>query len=255
MPSLVHPREQTYFVVCLVWSALVYLGLLVSLIGILYLIVGAVIIALGQGLLVGAFRGNAVRVSETQFPDLHRLNQQITQQLNLTPPPVYVIQGGGLLNAFATWFFSRGFVVLYADVLELAYEEGEPAVAFVLCHELAHLKRRHVQSQWLIYPALLTPFVGAAYLRACEYTCDRYGAYYQPSGAAPGLLLLAAGKKLYRRVDAPAFAGQVATETGFWIRFAELLSSHPTLPKRVRAVEETQNLIRAQFTPVQGEGI
>ena len=51
-----------------------------------------------------------------------------------------------------------------------------------------------------------------------------------------GLLALAAGPELYRRVDPREFADQVQTEGGFWVRRAELLAAHPTLPKRVAAV-------------------
>lgn len=38
-----------------------------------------------------------------------------------------------------------------------------------------------------------------------------------------------------------AFSGQVEDDGGFWIAFAEGLSSHPRLPKRVAAV---QNRVR-----------
>ena len=110
-----------------------------------------------------------------------------------------MIQAGGLLNAFATRFFGRDFVVIYSDVLELAYSEGDAELAFVICHELAHIKRKHLTRRLLLYPSMLIPFLGAAYSRACEYTCDRFGAHYQPDGALGGLLVLAAGKMLYHK--------------------------------------------------------
>lgn len=147
-----------------------------------------------------------------------------------------MVQAGGLLNAFAARFLGRNFVVLFSDVLELAYAQGESAVAFVLAHELAHIKRRHLTWRAVLYPAMLVPFLGTAYMRACEYTCDRLAAYAEPAGAISGLLVLAAGKTLYGQVNVRAFDRQVDDDGGFWVRFAEMLSTHPNLPKRLRAV-------------------
>lgn len=199
--------------------------------------IGATIAPLAHGLLMGSIRGNGVRVSEKQFPEVDRLAQQLAAQMGIDPvPPVYVLQAGGLLNAFATRFLGRSFVIGYSDVLELAYERGEPELAFVMAHELAHIKRGHLAWRWVLYPSMIVPFLGAAYSRACEYTCDRFGAYFRPDGAVGGLLVLAAGKRLYRNVDAQAFGDQAETERGFFVWLAEVLSSHPNLSKRVRAL-------------------
>jgi len=88
----------------------------------------------------------------------------------------------------------------------------------------------------LIAPARFVPYLGPAYSRACEYTCDRVGAYCAPDGAIDGLLVLAAGSWLHRHVNAQEFAKQADSDRGFWIRRAELVSSHPRLPKRVAAL-------------------
>ncbi len=239
MKSLVHPKERIYFGVSLLISLLVYLVLIIR-VPIVYLLYGVIgiIISLGaHGLLIGRLRGNGIRISEKQFPEVYRLAQQIGSQIGFTPVPrIYVLQAGGALNAFATRFLGRNFVIIYSDVLELAYEEGESALAFVICHELAHIKRKHLTWRWLLYPSALIPFLRPAYSRACEYTCDRYGAHYRPDGAVGGLLVLAAGKKLYRNVEAREFSNQADTERGFWIWFSEVLSTHPNLPKRLKAL-------------------
>ena len=151
-------------------------------------------------------------------------------------PDMFVIQAGGAMNAFATRFFSRDFVVIYSDVLALARQRGEAAVGFIVAHELAHVARGHLKHRWLTLPARMIPYLGSAYSRAREYTCDRFGAHCQPDGAVDGLLALAAGPMLYREVDADFFADQARTESGFWTRRAEVMSSHPHLTKRVAAV-------------------
>jgi Zn-dependent protease with chaperone function len=190
-----------------------------------------------HGVALGQVRGNAVLVSEKQFPQLHRLTVTHARRLNLKEvPAVYVLQSGGLLNAFATRFSGRDFVIINSDVLELALDQGEAAVGFIVGHELAHLWRGHLRRRWLITPARFLPYLGSAYSRACEYTCDRIGAACQPDGAISGLLALAAGKQLHPHVDVREFAAQAQNDKSFWIRRAELMSSHPLLPKRVGAL-------------------
>jgi Zn-dependent protease with chaperone function len=250
MGNLVHPKEKGYFAICLAFSILVYLVLTISIIGLVYVAIAVPIVLVSQGLFIGRLRGNAIAVSTRQFPELHQLTADLARKMEMQAPAVYVLEAGGFLNAFATRFLGRDFVVLYSDVLEAAYEQGEPAVAFVVAHELAHIKRGHLKWRWAIYPGVLIPFLGSAYLRACEYTCDRMAAHYRPDGAVQGLLLVAAGKQLYQRMSAHEYARQAdAGETGFWISFAEILQTHPHLPNRVRAVMASSAAAQAPATP------
>ncbi|MGH7580258.1 MAG: M48 family metallopeptidase, partial [Gemmatimonadales bacterium] len=173
-------------------------------------------------------------VNERRFPMLHRAIQSHAHRLGLPRvPEVYVLESGGLLNAFATRFLGRNFIVVHSDVFELAMAESEAAVSFIVAHELGHLWRGHLNHRWLTAPGRFTPYLGKAYSRACEYTCDRVGAYCRPDGAIQGLLVLAAGKQLHHLVDVAEFAGQTETDRGFWVRRAERLSSHPHLPNRI----------------------
>jgi Zn-dependent protease with chaperone function len=223
-----------------VGASIVAYGLMFALIGLF-----------AHGLALGRVRGNAVRVSERQFPHLHKLAAAHARRLGLKRiPSMYVMESGGLLNAFATRFLGRDFVILHSDVLELALAQGEAAVSFIVGHELAHVWRGHLKHRWLTTPGRLFPYLGAAYSRACEYTCDRIGAFCQPDGAITGLLALAAGKQLHAHVDVKEFAAQVESDKSFWIRRAELMSSHPLLPKRVAALLKAGVVVpaRSQWT-------
>ena len=262
MESLVHPKEKIYFRILLVISLIGYLILIFSIAGIGYLVAGMIITLILHGLFIGALRGNGIRVSEKQFPEVYRLTEQYANQMGLSPvPSVYVLQAGGLLNAFATRFLGRNFVIIYSDVFELAYEK-ESALAFIICHELAHLKRKHLTKLWLLYPAMIIPFLGSAYSRACEYTCDRFGAHFRPDGASLGFLILAAGKKLYRNVNLQEYIDQAENERGFWVWFSEIVSSHPNLPKRIKALSQQDaspsypaSTTTGEYTASRGEGI
>lgn len=245
LDALVNPKERRLYTLLVAISIVVYAGLAsVALASaeaassvILYGAIMALALFMTHGLMIGRLRGNGVRVSDRQLPTLHGLVTRHAATLGLARlPDVFVLQSGGLLNAFATRFLGRDFVVIYSDVLALAEQRGEAAVGFIVAHELAHLQRGHLKRRWLTMPGRVVPYLGAAYARACEFTCDRFGAHCQPDGGVDGLLALAAGPHLYQQVDAREYARQVECETGFFVRRAELMSTHPNLPKRVAAL-------------------
>ncbi|MFL5481681.1 MAG: M48 family metallopeptidase [Gemmatimonadaceae bacterium] len=239
--TLVSPKEKVYFAVCVLVSIALYLLLAMIIVSgspvagviLFYAILFVVGYFMLHGIMIGRIRGNGVRVSERQFPELMAMAKQHSRRLDMEVPDVFVLQSGGILNAFATRFLGRNFVVLYSDVLALATQKGEKAVSFVLGHELGHVKRHHMTRRSLLYPAMMFPFLGSAYSRACEYTCDKIGNALEPAGSVDGLLVLAAGRDLYNQVDAEVYAEQRQTERGFFVRFAEVLATHPNLTKRV----------------------
>ena len=248
LSSLVHPRERVYFAISAIAGVLIYAVLILVMINsaearsvlLLYGILGVIISLVVHGLMVGYFRGNAVRVSPRQFPRVHAMVAQHAASFGMKDAPdVFVLQSGGILNAFATRFLGRNFVVLYSDILALAEKRGADAVSFVVAHELAHLKRGHLTYRWLLLPSRVVPFLYGAYSRACEYTCDRFGAAVAPAGAVQGLLVLAAGGDLYEQVEPRLFAGQAETEGGFWTAVSEIFATHPHLSRRVGALLET----------------
>lgn len=245
--SLVHPKEKLYFAISAVVSFAAYLGIVVlavtSIESILalafYAALGFGITFLANAFFLGRIRGNAVRVSDRQFPEIYDSAQRMAGTMGLASvPAIYILQSGGVLNAFAARFLGRSFVILYSEVAELALEQGRAELDFIVCHELAHLHRKHLAWRAVLFPSNIIPFLGAAYSRGCEYTCDRYGANYVPQGAVNGILVLATGKRLFRSVNMEAFQDQVQSETGLWVWYAEKLSTHPNLPKRVAAISE-----------------
>ena len=147
------------------------------------------------------------------------------------------MQGGGALNAFATRFLGRNYVVLLSDIVD-AMDEQPDGVDFYFGHELGHIRRHHLTGNLLRAPVLWLPLLGAAYARAKEYTCDRHGraCCESPESAARALVALAAGARRWRQVDLPAYAGQAALTSGFWMSFHELTNGYPWLTKRTARV-------------------
>lgn len=257
MQNLVHPKEKSYYRIALIFSMVVYAIVLIlllasfasgrgAIVGVTFVFIIAfyaflawAILTMVQGYFVARIRRDAVRIGEKQFPDVYAIVKSMAAEMGLPKvPAVYLLQAGGALNAFATKFLSRDFVVVYSDVFELAYEQGEDALRFILAHELGHLHRKHLRGRWKILPGFLIPFLGMAYFRACEYTCDRYGkAYGRPSGSQ-GLLLLGAGKALCGKVDEEELMKQREDENEFFMWLAEINATHPSLPRRIKNFRE-----------------
>ncbi|MFY9150408.1 MAG: M48 family metallopeptidase [Prolixibacteraceae bacterium] len=194
------------------------------------------------GILMGHLKGNAVRINKNQFPDLYQIVVKQTRQLGINSvPAVYIMQSGGVLNAFAARFLGRNYIVLYSEIVEAAYEQDKSILEFIIAHELGHIKRNHMIKNILLMPSLFVPFLGTAYSRACEYTCDNIGHALCPYGVKGGLLILASGKTIYKKVNLNEFIRQESTEDGFWKWFAEKVSSHPNLTKRLAAFSEVRN--------------
>jgi Zn-dependent protease with chaperone function len=245
--DLVHPREVMYGTISMIVGIIVYGLSALCLIG---LVLAPVVLLAGwisAGLHLGALRSRGIKVGPRQFPEVHQMVLEYSRRLNIEPPDVYVVCDDGLLNAFARRLHRKDIVVICSDVLEIAYEKGEKELAFIVCHELGHVRRGHVKWAWLHIPAAMIPFFGDAYSRACEYTCDRIARAMVPDGALFGLVALAAGTKLYRNVNLPELYEQSENEWGFWTWFHEIQSTHPNLVNRIRGIGIADEYARQAF--------
>ena len=255
--SLTSSKETPYFVISIIISVFIYLIVTLSIIGIGIALVILAFILFSNAIMLGSIRGNGVRVSEQQFPDVYERVVELAEKMELKKvPDVFVIHSEGAFNAFATRFFGRNMVVIYSEVFELAREQGDKELDFIIAHELTHVQRRHVWKSILTLPAAFVPFLSQAYSRACEYTCDRSAAYYIQDGPAAkrALTILSIGKGLYKEVNDFAYLEQIHSESNAAVWFAEVLSTHPLLPKRIQAVGHFMNVEGTpNFAPNNGK--
>lgn len=257
----IEPKENIYFALKVVFGLTGYwlLYLLLKLVFsheefmsfvplLVYIPLIIIFLFFRLALLIGYLKGNSVKVTNKQFSDIYDIVVKQCQELEIqNVPDVYILQNGGLLNAFATRFLGHNYIVLYSDIIDEAYENNYDSLEFIIGHELGHIKRKHMLKSLLFFPSILVPFLNSAYSRACEYTCDSIGSALKPTGAQPGMLILAAGKNVWKKVNIDEFIKQEESE--FWSWFAEKLSTHPKLTKRMmrfnnlNVVKERQTII------------
>lgn len=238
--DLVYKNEKTLFALMLVLSLLAWAVLIV---GMGWMVLGYALgfflfYCFAQSALISYIKGTGVRITHEQFPDLERQIAACCAKLGLDrEPEAYLLQMGGSLNAFATRFLGRDFLVLYSDVVDGLHDNPD-ALNFYIGHEIGHIKRKHLNWGTVLLPASILPLVGAAYSRAREYTCDRHGlaACEQPLNAEFGLAALAAGGRRWRTMNKSAFIEQARETEGFWMSFHELVGDYPWLVRRMAAV-------------------
>jgi hypothetical protein len=133
--DLVYKNEKALFTWMLCISVPIWALLIVGTLGtaLLYLLLFFIAYCFAQSALVSHLQGTAVRITEQQYPDLKARVDACSRRLELEPAPeAYLLQMGGLLNAFATRFLGRNYIVLYADVVDALDDRPHQAQSLAL---------------------------------------------------------------------------------------------------------------------------
>jgi Zn-dependent protease with chaperone function len=239
--ELVYKNEKTLFVIALVISSLVWAGFIAVTLGLilLWLPIGFLFYVFAHSAFISYLKGTAIKVSETQYPDIYQRLVECCRTVGVeTVPECYVLRTD-TFNALATKFLGRNYVVLFSDAID-ALASKPDALNFYIGHELGHIHRKHLNWSFVLAPAKLLPLLGAAYSRACESTCDRYGfacCQQAPDAAVAGLVAIGSSDTRYLSTDTRAYIAQAQETRGFWMSFHELTGGYPWLVKRVAAVQ------------------
>ena len=212
--------------------------------------------------------GTSVKVTEKQFPELHRLAAECAGRLHIAAPTIYVYPDVGVLNAHTFGTNDDSYIVLNGVLVDhLTTEE----LRFVIGHECGHIQNNHVVYmtalyyltysanvflRWIVTPALLAL---QSWTRRAEITCDRAGVICSGDvdAALAALAKLALGSsKLAERIDIDEYLKQLAESQEGAGRLMELFHSHPWLPKRVEALRlfaQTHYFLKASGLEPEGE--
>ena len=235
LDNLTLPKEKNYFNSLRVLAILLWVAVAATCFGLPYALLVGFFLWLANGLLVAHLRSEGVQVTAEQFPELHKTFLEVVTALDLKKmPELYVIQSNGVLNAFATRHSGREFVVIYSSILDnYGYDSAE--MRFLIGHEIGHIQAKHLMKRLLLAPTIILPWLPPAYSRACEASCDRYGAFAASNidGAINAMMTLSAGKMPASKMVPAIFAQQHFSQRDFFVSWHELNSFYPTLSQRV----------------------
>ena len=128
--TYVHPNERSRFILALIVSIPVILALGVLTVmsyGLLLLVVGFLLLLfwLGFETFYARFVGNAIRVSETNYPRLKTILEDMSHQLSVRKKVDVFIYQQGEFNAYFTRFVGRRAIFLNSDLLEKGVSDDE----------------------------------------------------------------------------------------------------------------------------------
>lgn len=246
--NLVYKNEKTLFTLLALFSLLVWIPLFIFVLP--YAIILFVVYLFAQSGFIAYIRGTGVAVNANQYPELYAAYRECGDKLGVKElPEFYILNADGFLNALATRFLRRHYVVLYSSVLD-ALEDHPESIKFYIGHELGHIQRGHLGlKQLFILPGSILPLLGAAYRRAQEYSCDLHGAACcnNEQDIQHAIAVLAAGSTRWKSLNQEAYLDQANETGGFWMSFHELTGTYPWLVKRMKHVTLAKQGVAPQF--------
>jgi Zn-dependent protease with chaperone function len=256
LKRLRHPDEPVYSALLYAFGGFFWLILALAFIGALVkpdpaLIADFILYGIGIPLFfflsAGIYRahayGNMIRLGPTQWPTLYDHVVKGADSIGLPQTPeVFLYNSNGIMNAFARRLLGARFVFLTSALVDV---QDDAQVKFVIGHELGHHAAGHLDPLPTILraPGHFTPFLGPAYSRTREFTCDQVGAYLSqnPAKARSSLAMLGCGCKRFNdSLNLEAFAAQDPQAAGPFGFLSEIFRSHPRLTRRVAAIRDTQ---------------
>jgi Zn-dependent protease with chaperone function len=198
--------------------------------------------------------GTSVKVSKNQFPEIYYLAEEIANSLGIYTPQIF-IQQNPYVNSFTHGTGNQNFIVLTNKLLE---ELQEDYLAFILGHEMGHIKSQHVLYKtlfsWLLryysnadkYPEdLMLSFLD--WERKSEITADRVGLLIcqDMEIACRSLLTLAIGSlslSLKINIDDYIETQLLSLEYNPLSERNQFYQSHPYIPVRMKELINFFNL-------------
>ncbi|WP_353419149.1 M48 family metallopeptidase [Staphylococcus delphini] len=191
---------------------------------------------------------NGVEINENQLSEIYDIYLQLATEMGfnskkLKLPRLYLINGNGVMNAFAAkCTLKKRYIVIHSDLLDLAYKFDEmPLIKFVLAHELGHHKCGHTNIWRLIFSPFLKPlYLDKSLTRAQEYTADRVALYYAPEGAL-SMIYLFSGKYMGSRIEIEEYFKSIDLhDETIWLKLSNFSSDHPVGFRRMKALKEAK---------------
>lgn len=203
--------------------------------------------------------GNAMQVEYSDYAWLRDWANVTAADLGLPRVEIFVTQNP-VINAYAFGFMNPYCIVLHSGSIRYLTPDELKAVVI---HEMGHIKYKHTIAMLYLQPFLALPFVSSVsgwlagfWQRRTEYTADRLALTYteDPELVKNALVKVHIGPDVAEGMNETARQWQRYTANRPMNRFAQTLSDHPYLVRRLDHIDEmTAKLLapQAPATPTQ----
>ncbi|MGA8533459.1 MAG: M48 family metallopeptidase [Candidatus Tumulicola sp.] len=201
---------------------------------------GIPLLVLNRNRREASIRGNSVRLSERQFPEVYAVFTDHCRRLGMTEVPELFLTGSTIQpysNSFSSW--REKYIVLHQSIFDVDERKTMDVISFVLAHELGAIRL----NQTAVWNEMLLTYVSAIKWlrnpleRARTYSRDRYGAALSPTGFR-GLLIDAIGRRLMDRVNVDDYLAQQRRYGGFWSGINIFFEARPQVFTRLRRLHD-----------------
>lgn len=203
-----------------------------------------VMVACTMGKEYGRLHADGVKLDVKQYPQVYALFTEMAGKLGIqTIPDIFLINGNGVMNAFATCVPGyRNFVAIYSDIFDVCIEKNDmETLAFILGHELGHIRLGHsnVWYNFFNVPTRIWFFnviLGLPLTRAQEYGADKVGQLLSSDKRGKSLTILAAGRRNYATMDFEEYVKTQVESRHFFTIFHNFFQNHPVITWRIKAL-------------------
>lgn len=198
--------------------------------------------------------GNAMQVEYSDYAWLRDWANVTAADLGLPRVEIFVTQNP-VINAYAFGFMNPYCIVLHSGSIRYLTPDELKAVVI---HEMGHIKYKHTIAMLYLQPFLALPFVSSVsgwlagfWQRRTEYTADRLALTYteDPELVKNALVKVHVGPDVAEGMNETARQWQRYTANRPMNRFAQTLSDHPYLVRRLDHIDEMTAKLLAPQAP------
>lgn len=203
-------------------------------------LIGIPLLVLNRNRREASVRGNSLRLSDKQFPEVYAVLRDHCRRLGMNEVPELFLTSGTISpfsQTFSSW--RENYIVLHQSIFDIDDLKTMDVVAFVLAHELGAIRLNHtaVWNEMLLTYISSIKWLRSPLERVRTYSRDRYGAALSPTGFR-GLLINAVGRRLMDRVDIPDYLAQERRYGGFWSSINVFFEARPQVFTRLRKLHD-----------------
>jgi Zn-dependent protease with chaperone function len=203
-------------------------------------LIGIPFLALQRNRREASIRGNSIRVSKEQFPEVYAVLEDHCRRLGMTQVPELFLTGGSIApfsQTFSSW--RENYIVIHQIIFDIDMHKKTDVLAFILGHELGaiRLKQTTVINEMLLTYVSAVKWLRNPLSRARTYSRDRYGATLAPTGFR-GLLINAAGRRLMEQVDIEEYLKQSRQYGGLWSNLNIFFDGKPAVYSRINQLRK-----------------